>query len=171
MGENPSKFKEPVRPVELVTWPKAVEFCQRVSKRTRRPVRLPTEAEWEYACRAGTTGPHFFGPDESLDDYAWHRVNARGRTHPVGQKKPNPWGLYDIYGNVWEWCSDWYGADYYEKCPRENPRGPETGDRRMLRGGSWFYDIGFRCRSAFRHHNLPERGYHTLGFRAAVSAR
>ncbi len=170
-GENPSRFKGPDLPVEMVSWPKAVEFCRIASRRTRKPFRLPTEAEWEFACRAGSTEPHGFGGDASLlGDYAWHKGNSEGRTHPVGRKKPNAWGLHDMHGNVWEWVADWYAPDYYLKSPGKDPRGPDAGNRRLLRGGSWFFDVGFQCRSAFRHHNLPERGFHTLGFRVVVAA-
>jgi len=107
MGTNPSKFKGNKRPVEMVSWDMAREFCQKLSQKTGRNFRLPSEAEWEYACRAGTTTEYFFGDDEDdLDDYAWFEDNSNEQTHDVGGKKPNPWGLYDILGNVWEWCED-----------------------------------------------------------------
>jgi formylglycine-generating enzyme required for sulfatase activity len=170
MGANPSKWRAPDLPVEQVTWYQAVQFCLLASRRTEKLVRLPTETEWEYACRAGSGDRYSFGGDQArLGEYAWHKGNAGGRTHPVGEKSPNAWGLHDMHGNVWEWVSDWYAADYYARSPGKDPQGPDTGDRRLLRGGSWFFDVGFRCRSAFRHHNLPKRPYQTLGFRAVVS--
>ncbi|MHC4249871.1 MAG: SUMF1/EgtB/PvdO family nonheme iron enzyme, partial [Planctomycetota bacterium] len=170
MGANPSKRKGPDLPVEQVTWHQAVQFCLLASGRMGKLVRLPTEAEWEYACRAGSAERYSFGSDAArLSEFAWHKGNAGGRTHPVGQKTPNAWGLHDMHGNVWEWVADWYAADYYAKSPAKDPQGPDTGDRRLLRGGSWFFDVGYKCRSAFRHHNLPKRPYQTLGFRAVVS--
>ncbi|MHC4202193.1 MAG: formylglycine-generating enzyme family protein, partial [Planctomycetota bacterium] len=170
MGGNPSKWKEPNRPVEQVTWHEATELCRLATERTRKQFRLPTEAEWEFACRASSTGRYCFGSDEGgLGDYAWYGSNSGGQTHPVGQKKPNAWGLHDVHGNVWEWVADRYAADYYADSPRENPTGPDTGNRRLLRGGSWS-NYGRSCRSAFRNHNSPSSRYNSLGFRAALSA-
>ncbi|MHC4504034.1 MAG: protein kinase domain-containing protein, partial [Planctomycetota bacterium] len=170
MGGNPSKWKEPNRPVEQVTWHQAAEFCRRATERTRRQVRLPTEAEWEYACRAGSTGRYCFGNDETgLGDYAWHGGNCGGQTHPVGQKKPNAWGLYDTHGNVWEWVADWYDAGYYAKSPREDPTGPDSGRDRLLRGGSW-HSLRHLCRSAFRNYHRPSGRRSAHGFRTVVSA-
>ena len=116
LRKNPSKFKAARHPVEQVTWDEAVEFCARLSdlpaeKRVGRVYRLPTEAEWEYSCRAGTTTGYSFGNDQGqLSNYGWWKVNSGGATHPVGLKKPNPWGLYDIHGNVFEWVQDWHGV-------------------------------------------------------------
>ncbi len=115
MGVNPSYFQSnPQNPVETVSWDDAVTFCQKLSQLTGKNYRLPTELEWEYACRAGTTTNYYFGDDkEQLGDYAWYFDNSQETTHPVGQKLPNPWGLYDMLGNIWEWCQDsclWGGS-------------------------------------------------------------
>jgi eukaryotic-like serine/threonine-protein kinase len=133
--------------------------------------RLPTEAEWEYACRAGSTTRFCFGDDEAkLEEYAWYVKNSDSKTHPVGQKKPNAWGLYDMHGNVWEWCQDWYGK--YPAGPLTDPEGgPEPGFwkklvyGRVLRGGSWYGYAGF-TRSAFRNH-FPDFRNYLIGFRVA----
>jgi formylglycine-generating enzyme required for sulfatase activity len=154
MGTNPSKFKGPTNPVESVTWDEAVEFCRRLSEKTGKTFRLPTEAEWEYACRAGTKTRFSFGDSESvLGDYAWCTSNSGGKTHPVGQKKPNAWGLYDMHGNVWEWCADWFGD--YSSGSSTDPQGPGSGGSRVLRGGSWRIggSGGFRC--AYRGSGDP----------------
>jgi formylglycine-generating enzyme required for sulfatase activity len=177
MGTNPSEFKgDPRRPVESVSWEDAVEFCRKLTERERssgksgQTYRLPTEAEWEYACRAGTTTKWCCGDDESaLADYAWYSVNAGEKTHAVAQKKPNAWGLYDMHGNVWEWCADWYGEDYYAASPREDPTGPAAGSRRVIRGGGWFRGAGL-CRAAFRYSYGPAFRYDYLGFRLARTA-
>ncbi|NQT16435.1 MAG: SUMF1/EgtB/PvdO family nonheme iron enzyme [Planctomycetes bacterium] len=139
MSEIPSGFKgDYQRPVERVSWEDAVEFCRRLSEKEGETYRLPTEAEWEYACRAGSTTTWYFGDSESrLGDYAWYSANSSDTTHPVGQKKPNAWGLYDMHGNVWEWCSDWHDKDHYSASPAIDPKGPDSGDGRVLRGGSW----------------------------------
>jgi len=139
VGENPSATKGPSHPVEHVPWEKAVAFCKKLSEKTGKTVRLPTEAEFEYATRAGTTTRYFYGDDlkyEQMGDYAWWYQNCGWDIHPVGQKKPSPWGLYDVYGNVWQWCSDWYG-DTYPSEKQTDPKGPATGEYRVLRGGCW----------------------------------
>ena len=129
--------------------------------------RLPTEAEWEYACRAGTTTEYSFGDDVSvLGDFAWFDDNSGSQTHPVGQKRPNGWGLYDMHGNVWEWCSDWHG-DYAAGAVRD-PAGPASGSIRVLRGGCWYDSAGF-CRSAFRIRFYPSYRFSNYGFRLALS--
>jgi formylglycine-generating enzyme required for sulfatase activity len=157
-------------PVEHVTWPDAAEFCRRASEKTGRVVRLPTEAEWEYACRAGTSTEWSHGSDSAgLGEHAWYKANSRGRTHAVGQKKPNAWGLYDMHGNVWEWVADWYDAGYYASSPREDPPGPTNGTLRVVRGGTWSLDR-FKCRSAFRNCDRPAYRRTNTGFRAAVSS-
>jgi len=167
MGANPSGFKGANRPVEQVSWNDAVTFSKKVSQKTGRTVSLPTEAEWEYACRAGTTTCFSFGADDKdLGDYAWYRKNSGGKTHPVGQKKPNAWGLYDMHGNVWEWCSDWY-AKSYAKLVDKDPRGPKFGFKRVLRGGSWNFNAAL-CRSARRTWWYPARRFNYFGFRVVL---
>ena len=157
-GFVPSTWKDDNLPIESVTWDEAVAFCEALSalpaeRQAGRVYRLPTEAEWEYACRAGTTTAYSFGDDESLlGDFAWFGANAGGSTHPVGQKKPNGWGLYDMQGNVWEWCSDRYGD--YAAAAATDPQGPAQGSLRVLRGGSWNGTAG-GCRSAYRGRRLP----------------
>ena len=171
MGTNPSKFSGTNRPVERVSWGDAVEFCRKLSEKTKRKVRLPTEAEWEYACRAGTKTAYSFGGDVGkLGHYAWHSGNSAKQTHGVGQKKPNAWGLYDMHGNVWEWCADWYGESYYRSSPGTDPQGPGSGKDRVHRGGSWWHDPPWYCRSAFRNVRVPDTRFCTLGFRVVLSA-
>jgi len=133
-------------------------------------VRLPTEAEWEYACRAGSATRFSFGDDDKeLDKYAWYDANSDKKTHPAGQKKPNAWGLYDMHGNVWEWCSDWY-QDSYRNLGVNDPTGPAKGGLRVLRGGSW-NNYPRHCRSARRPWGDPVNLFgHAGGFRVAVSA-
>ena len=176
MGKNPSKFKgKQKNPVEMVIWNDAVEFCRKLSdlpgeKSTGYVYRLPTEAEWEYACRAGTTTAYSFGDSiGELRDYAWYHQNSGGfsrTTHPVGQKKPNAWGLHDMHGNVFEWCQDWYGD--YPSGSVTDPTGPSSGSQRVLRGGSW-NDITF-CLSAIRFGPAPDYRNNRLGFRVVRSS-
>ena len=173
MGTNPSHFKGPQNPVENVSWDDAVEFCRKLSERPEEKLagyvyRLPTEAEWEYACRAGTTTEYSFGDDESeFGDYAWYTTNAGKTTHSVGCKKPNPWGLYDMHGNVNEWCQDWYGN--YPSGAVTDPTGPSSDSYRVYRGGSWCsYSVS--CRSAFRDGDSPGRRFYHLGFRVLRSS-
>ena len=155
MGSNPSEFKGANNPVENVSWDDAVAYCAKLSSLPAEVAaghmyRLPTEAEWEYACRAGTTTEYSFGDDEKdLGKYAWFKDNSEKKTHAVGEKLPNGWGLYDMHGNVWEWCSD------------------AEGSNRVIRGGSWSFDAAY-CRSAYRHPLVPpdRRNY---GFRLALS--
>ena len=129
--------------------------------------RLPTEAEWEYACRAGSTGQWCFGDDESsLSKYAWFDKNSGGRTHPVGEKEANNWGLHDMHGNVFEWCSDWYEA--YRSVETSDPQGARKGACRVLRGGSWYYPEA-HCRSASRIALEPMIRTYDMGFRLALS--
>ncbi len=172
MGSNPSTFEGEDRPAEQVSWDEAVEFCRRLTKSHQEngaiPAgwawRLPTEAEWEYAARAGSTSSRH----GELDSIAWYSGNARGeKTHPVKQKAANAWGLHDMIGNVWEWCSDWY--DGYPSSPVTDPTGANSGSSRVLRGGSWHDDAG-RCRSARRNGELPGNRSSDAGFRPVLSS-
>jgi len=168
MGMNPSKFTGPTNPVEYVSWDDAVLFCRKLSEKTGKTARLPTEAEWEYACRAGTKTRFSFGDSDSvLGDYAWWESNCGGKTHPVGQKKPNPWGLYDMHGNVWEWCADRYGS--YSSGVSTDPQGATSGDRRLVRGRSWRDDGPGDFRCAARHVIGPAYRGDDRGFRVAMS--
>ena len=125
-GQNPSQFKGRDNPVETVSWNDAQAFCKKLTSKQIQAVRLPTEAEWEFACRAGTRTRYYSGDTEAdLALVAWYSAkNSKGTTHPVGQKEANTFGLYDMHGNVWQWCQDWYGEDYYGKSEAENPKGP-----------------------------------------------
>ena len=153
MGANPSNFKGAKNPVENVSWDGCQGFLKKLNGMgvEEGQFRLPTEAQWEWACRAGTRTRFCSGDaDESLPDYAWFDANSGNTTHPVGEKKPNAWGLFDMHGNTWEWCGDWYGESGGGWVPQHDPAGPATGSDRVLRGGSWNHSPG-RCRSAFRH--------------------
>ena len=164
------RFEGANNPMEKVNWDDAVAFCQMLSRREGMTYRLPTEAEWEYACGAGSQAAYCFGDDEgALAEYAWFDGNSEGKTHPVGQKKPNAWGLYDMHGNVWEWCADGYDAGYYAKSPAEDPKGP-AADGRVLRGGSW-YNVPGNSRSACRYRYAPSDGISARGCRVVVSAQ
>ena len=153
MRKNPSFYQmgwffrehDLQRPVESVTWGDCQEFCQKLSQKLDRKVQLPTEAQWEYACRAGTTGP--FAGD--IDSMGWYCENSEGKTHTVGQKKPNAWGLYDMHGNVKEWCSDFWDKDFYEKSPLCDPENTAHSIFHVLRGGC-YHDSEMMCRSADR---------------------
>jgi len=186
MRENPSRWKGKKNPVEQMRWSDAVKYCNARSRlENLQPCynletwecnfdangyRLPTEAEWEYACRAGTKTSYFFGDNpEKLKNYAWFKENSGGRPRPVGQKLPNPLGLYDMYGNVWEWCNDFYKVDYYKESPETNPKGPKRGDTKVLHGGSW-NSTSEQCRSSYRYNENPGYtdvcfGYDIYGFR------
>ena len=151
MGTNPSEFKGDNLPVEQVSWDDCQEFCRKCAQ-LGLPVQLPTEAQWEYACRAGSTGAY-------SGDQGWYDTS---KTHPVGTKMPNAWGLYDMYGNVWEWCADWYYV--YPSESVTDPAGPMNGSNRVYRGGSWF-GYSSCCRSAYRAYELPDARLNNLGFR------
>ena len=178
MGKNPSHFDGDDCPVEKVSWNDAVEFCRKLTERERRAgrlpedqvYRLPTEAEWEYACRAGSETAYCFGDNAGqLDAYAWYYINSGHQTHDVGQKKPNAWGLYDMHGNVWEWCSDWYDDDYPRGAVTD-PTGPVKGSYRVYCGGCWGSSAR-SCRSADRGRwNSPSVTSSGLGFRLARGA-
>ncbi|MDR0380257.1 MAG: formylglycine-generating enzyme family protein [Candidatus Accumulibacter sp.] len=166
MGSNPSKFRGGSNPVERVSWNDVQAFIQRLNQREgHNHYRLPTEAEWEYAARAGTTTRYSFGDDvNSLDRHAWYEDNSDDRPHPVGQKEPNPWGLYDMHGNVWEWVQDWYGRKYYAQSSANDPRGLSRGASRVLRGGCWSRDAKY-LRSAYRGSLSPDFRGGSGGFR------
>ena len=172
-GKKAAGWDTSRHPVESVSWEEAVEFCRKLSllpaeKAAGRVCRLPTEAEREYACRAGTTTRWWCGDDEAdLLACAWFHSNSDGMTHPVGQKKPSPWGLYDMHGGVWQWCADWFAADYYKQAPSCDPTGPGAGFKRVLRGGTWDF-IPSLCRSAHRNGREPTGHSHDYGFRVVV---
>ncbi len=192
MGSDPSLSEGPDDlPVTMVSWLDAVTFCNTLSMRDHRApyyhimgteqtsavtviaidgrgYRLPTEAEWEYACRAGSTTRYPFGDDESkLGEYAWYQKNSEQRVHPVGVMKPNAWRLYDMIGNAWEWCQDGDDGGYHEHSLVSDPQGPTDCEQRMIRGASVF-DTDF-CRSAARQGHPQETRLDWLGFRVAVS--
>jgi len=161
MGDNPSEFKNgDDYPVEHVSWDDAQEFLKRLNQLDPgKNYRLPTEAEWEYACRAGTTGERY----GELDAIAWYNNNSGNQTHPVGKKQPNAWGLYDMLGNVWEWCQDRYGS--YPAGAVTDPRGPSSGIARVVRGGSCSGDDNVRCANRGRY--FPDDRYLSDGFRCS----
>jgi formylglycine-generating enzyme required for sulfatase activity len=182
MGNNPSHFQGDLveggdssnLPVEMVSWDNAVEFCKRLSalpeeQAAGRVYRLPTEAEWEYACRAGSNAPFGFGGLELVDDYGWFNSNCKGKSHPVGKKKPNAAGLYDMHGNVMEWCNDWAGD--YPEVAVSDPTGPKEGFSRMIRGGAWLTPA-MLGRSGNRAFHFPPSStcMNYLGFRVALSS-
>ena len=178
MGQNPSTVKGPQNPVETVSWDDAVEFCKKLSAKTGKTVVLPTEAQWEYACRAGTKTPFNTGETISTDqaNYDGNSVYGNGvkgeyrqKTTPVGTFKPNAFGLYDMHGNVWQWCADRYDGKYYGNSPKADPTGPADGAARVLRGGSWSSLPQF-CRSAYRDFSSPVSRFNIrYGFRVVVS--
>jgi formylglycine-generating enzyme required for sulfatase activity len=164
-------------PVIHVSWNDALAYCQWLSKKLNNAFRLPTEAEWEYACRAGTTTPFNTGENLTTDQANYNGIYSYpnypdgkfiSKTTPVGSYPPNGWGLYDMHGNVWEWCQDWYGKEYYDECKRQgtidNPQGPEIGSNRVARGGCWG-SYARRCRSASRSGDDPDNHDFIVGFR------
>jgi formylglycine-generating enzyme required for sulfatase activity len=169
MGKNPSRFKGEDRPVERVSWNDTVAFCKKLSEREGKEYRLPTEAEWEYACRAGTNTRFNFGDEDGdLSDYGWYDGNSGRQTHPVGLKRANGWGLHDMHGNVWEWCLDAYEKDY----PTGLVVDPyiQNGESSVLRGGCWDFNPRF-CRSAYRNWYTPGYTYYSHGFRVVCVVR
>ena len=192
MGKNPSKFAATESPVERLSWYAATQYANMRSLRegltpcydpetlqcdfAADGYRLPTEAEWEFACRAGTTTRWSFGSDKAtLGKHAWFKENAGKTTHPIGQKSPNPWGLYDMHGNVAEWCNDFYGEGYGPEGEVADPRGPASGEERVLRGGSWASSAQ-GCRSSARASQPPGLadvcfGYEAYGFRCVRRAK
>ncbi len=190
-GNNPSRFRDRQGPVERTRWTDAAAYCNARSAReglkpcydpktwacdfTADGYRLPTEAEWEYACRAGTAASTFCGDGErEVEKYAWFRGNSGEKVHKVGSKRANPWGLHDMYGNVAEWCNDFYDPGYYQVGAKLNPTGPESGAKRVLRGGSWASRPKYLT-SAAREADSPVtadicQGYDTYGFRCVRRA-
>jgi formylglycine-generating enzyme required for sulfatase activity len=176
MGQNPSryrKFKKVNNPVEQVSWEACQAFLKKLDEKFGKfavKFRLPTEAQWEYACRAGSTSKYSFGDQGSdLGEYGWFEGNSLvvgfGRCpHPVGEKKPNAWGLYDMHGNVSEWCADWYDGGYYKESPPDDPSGPSSGSSRVVRGGS-SGDFALDCHSAFRFCLWPASEIYICGLR------
>jgi formylglycine-generating enzyme required for sulfatase activity len=171
MGDNPSHFKDDNLPVNNVKWFDAREFCRKLSQKVDKKgrYRLPSEAEWEYACRAGTIG-NYAG---DLFDLAWYYGNAKMRPHPVGERDPNAFGLYDMHGNVLEWCQDWYSGEYYANSPENDPQGSASGTYRIMRGGSYNSNDD-QCRSAYRSLRVPGQAnvdYRDCGFRVVCLAK
>ncbi len=171
MGNNPSYFKGDNLPVESVSWNDVQQFIRKLNTKTGVSFRLPTEAEWEYAARGGNKSKGYkYSGSDNVGSVAWYSGNSNNKTHPVGTKQPNELGLYDMSGNVWEWCADWYGGDYYSKSPYENPTGPATGASRVNRGGSWNDGAGgVRC--ANRNDSDPDSSDNDLGFRRCRAVR
>jgi formylglycine-generating enzyme required for sulfatase activity len=170
MGNNPSMFKGDMQcPVENVSWNDCQEFIKKLNGITGKNFRLPTEAEWEYAARGGnkSRGYKYSGSD-NIGDVAWCNSNSNDKTHPVKTKKANELGIYDMSGNVWEFCHDWYDGTYYSPLPQNNPKGPRFGSFRVIRGGCWGSD-GQCCRVAYRSYYYPcDEYYYYSGLRLAL---
>lgn len=181
MGKNPSLFEDRGDncPVETVSWNDIQEFINKLNEKTspsiplnkgelREMYRLPTEAEWEYAARSEGKNEKWAGTsnESELGDYAWYNKNSGSKTHPVGQKKPNGLGIYDMSGNVWELVNDWYDSEYYKSSPKNNPQGPNSGKGRVLRGGSWYFGARY-MRASSRSNYSPDSRFGGLGFRLA----
>ena len=167
MGNNPSYFKGDNLPVESVSWDDVQEFISKLNAATDKKYRLPTEAEWEYAARGGRKGQGYkYSGSNDISSVAWcDEGNSGDKTHPVGQKQPNELGLYDMSGNVWEWCADWHGS--YSSSSQTNPTGLSGGSYRVLRGGSWYHNAR-SCRVSFRYSNNPSVRRHLNGFRLVL---
>ena len=167
MGDNPSRFKGDNLPVERVSWEDCQTFIGKLNGLAGKRFRLPTEAEWEYAARGGNRSNHTqFSGGSMIEDVAWYDGNSGSKTHSVKTKKPNELGLYDMSGNVWEWCQDWYGL--YSSSAQTNPTGPNSGARRVSRGGGWF-NYARNCRSSYRDNHAPDYGDDYLGLRLVLS--
>ncbi len=163
MGSNPSYFKDPVLPVEQVSWDDCQTFLTKLNQLTGKTFRLPTEAEWEYAARGGNESPGYkYSGSNTIGNVAWYYDNGGSKTHAVGTKQANELGIYDMSGNVWEWCSDWY--DSYGSSSQTNPTGAASGSYRVLRGGSWNYNAMF-CRVSLRSGYYPDYGNDGRGLR------
>ena len=169
MGNNPSSFSScgDNCPVEKVSWNDIQDFIGKLNSKTGKNYRLPTEAEWEYAARSGGKSEKYSGGND-IDSVAWYGSNSGRKTHPVGQKAANGLGLYDMTGNVWEWVSDWYSSSYYSESPKNNPKGPNSGSHRLLRGGGW-HGNSRNSRTAYRHGHSPDFRDVSDGFRLAGS--
>ena len=166
MGSNPSYFKGDNLPVEGVSWNDCQEFIRKLNQLTGKTFRLPTEAQWEYAARGGNKSNGYkYAGGNSVGNVAWYGDNSSSQTHPVKSKQPNELGLYDMSGNVWEWCSDWYGS--YGSAAQTNPQGPSSGSTRVLRGGSW-YTYAWVCRVSRRSFNYPDYRFINIGFRLSL---
>lgn len=179
MGKEPSKWKGPRNSVEMVSWDEANEFCRKITEALHKAkliaedevVRLPSEAEWEYACRAGTKKAFSFGDSaDDLKDFGWFKGNAAGNDPPVGKLKPNPWGLYDMHGYLWEWCADAWHPDYKDAPADGQPRDEKEAKERVLRGGAWT-EAADRCRSAARHHAKADYRSDAVGFRCVIEKK
>ena len=169
MGENPSHNKGENLPVEHVSWNDCQTFINKLNAMTGENFRLPTEAEWEYAARGMNRSKRTqYSGSANIDEVAWYTDNSEGKTHPVATKVPNELGIYDMTGNVWEWCQDFYDSSYYKDSPSQNPTGPSEGSYRTGRGGGWGGDAG-RCRMTFRTYDAPENYSDDLGFRLALT--
>ena len=168
MGDNPSWFKGAKLPVEHVSWEDCQKFITKLNSMTGQRFRLPTEAEWEFAARGGNSSRGYkYAGSNTLDNVAWYCDNSGSETHNVGTKSPNELGIYDMSGNVCEWCSDWYGENYYAQSPSSNPQGPSSGSDRVYRGGSWGC-IARDCRVASRYYDTPGFRFFNLGLRLAL---
>jgi formylglycine-generating enzyme required for sulfatase activity len=167
MGNNPSNFIGDNLPVENVSWDEAQEFISRLNAATGKQYRLPTEAEWEYAARGGNQSKGYkYSGSDSIEQVAWFESNSGSNTHPVGTKQPNELGIYDMSGNVWEWCYDWFGT--YPASAQRDPMGASSGSYRVFRGGSWYCSAA-GCRVAIRSYISPGNRYYFLGFRLVLS--
>ena len=166
MGSNPSEFEGDNLPVEKVSWDDCQEFISKLNQKTGRRFALPTEAQWEFASRGGNKSQGYeYSGSNNIDDVAWYLDNSSEQTHPVGTKMSNELGLYDMSGNVFEWCADWYGS--YSSSSQTDPVGPSTGSYRVLRGGSWYFNASY-CRSTIRGSGNPGIRYDSCGFRLVL---